>query len=33
MDGILLVNKEKGWTSNDVVQKIKKIVKNKFYHD
>ena len=27
MDGILLVNKEKGWTSNDVVQKIKKIVK------
>ena len=32
MDGILLVNKEKGWTSNDVVQKIKKIVKNKVGH-
>lgn len=32
MDGILLVNKEKGWTSNDVVQKVKKIVKNKVGH-
>ena len=32
MDGILLVNKEKGWTSNDVVQKIKKIVKIKVGH-
>lgn len=32
MDGILLVNKEKGWTSNDVVQKVKRIVKNKVGH-
>ena len=23
MDGIIIINKEKNWTSNDVVQKIK----------
>ena len=29
MDGVILINKEKGWTSNDVVQKVKKILKIK----
>lgn len=32
MDGVIIINKEKGWTSNDVVQKIKSIVKEKVGH-
>ena len=32
MDGILIVKKEKGYTSHDVVAKIKKIVKTKVGH-
>ena len=32
MNGILIVNKEKGWTSNDVVQKVKKITGEKVGH-
>ena len=32
MDGIIIINKEKGWTSNDVVKKIKYIVKEKVGH-
>lgn len=32
MDGILIINKEKGWTSNDVVQKIKGISHEKIGH-
>lgn len=32
MDGILIVNKEKEWTSNDVVQKVKHITKSKVGH-
>lgn len=32
MDGILIVNKEQNWTSNDVVQKVKKITGEKVGH-
>ena len=32
MDGIIIINKEKGWTSNDVVQKVKHITKEKVGH-
>ena len=32
MDGIIVINKEKGWTSNDVVQKIKHITNEKVGH-
>ena len=32
MNGILIINKESGWTSNDVVQKVKHIVKEKVGH-
>lgn len=32
MDGILLINKEKEWTSNDIVQKVKKIFNEKTGH-
>ena len=32
MDGILIINKEKGWTSNDVVQKVKHMVGEKVGH-
>lgn len=32
MDGIIIVNKEKNWTSNDVVQKIKGIFHEKVGH-
>lgn len=32
MNGILVVNKDKGWTSNDVVQKVKKIAGEKVGH-
>ncbi len=32
MDGIIVINKEKGYTSNDVVQIIKKIFKEKVGH-
>ena len=32
MNGILIINKESGWTSNDVVQKVKHILKEKVGH-
>ena len=32
MDGILIVNKEKNWTSNDVVQKVKRLTGQKVGH-
>lgn len=32
MDGILIVNKEKKWTSNDVVQKVKRLTGQKVGH-
>ena len=32
MDGIIIINKEKNWTSNDVVQKIKGIFHEKVGH-
>lgn len=32
MDGIIIINKEKGWTSNDVVQKVKHILGKKVGH-
>ena len=32
MNGILVINKEKGYTSNDVVQIVKKIFKEKVGH-
>ena len=32
MDGIIIVNKEKGYTSNDVVQIVKKIYNEKVGH-
>lgn len=32
MDGILIVNKEQNWTSNDVVQKVKRITGEKVGH-
>lgn len=32
MDGIIVINKEKGWTSNDVVQKVKHIFNEKVGH-
>ncbi len=32
MDGILLINKEKAWTSNDVVQKVKHKLNEKVGH-
>ena len=32
MDGIIIINKEKGYTSNDVVQIVKKIFKEKVGH-
>lgn len=32
MDGIIIINKEKGWTSNDIVQKIKHIFNEKVGH-
>lgn len=32
MDGIIIINKEKSWTSNDVVQKIKHVFKEKVGH-
>lgn len=32
MDGIIIINKEKGWTSNDVVQKVKHITGKKVGH-
>ncbi|MCI9063149.1 MAG: tRNA pseudouridine(55) synthase TruB, partial [Clostridia bacterium] len=32
MDGIIVINKEKGYTSNDVVQIVKKIFKEKVGH-
>ncbi len=32
MDGIIIINKEKGWTSNDVVQKVKHKLNKKVGH-
>lgn len=32
MDGIIIINKEKNWTSNDIVQKLKGIFKKKVGH-
>ena len=32
MDGIILINKEKGWTSFDVVAKIRNILNTKVGH-
>ena len=32
MDGIIIINKEKEWTSNDVVQKVKHVFKEKVGH-
>lgn len=32
MDGIIIIDKPKGWTSNDIVQKVKKISKEKVGH-
>ena len=32
MDGIIIINKEKGYTSNDVVQIVKNIFKQKVGH-
>ena len=32
MDGIILINKEKNWTSNDVVQKVKHLLNEKVGH-
>ena len=32
MDGIIIINKEKDWTSNDIVQKLKGIFKKKVGH-
>lgn len=32
MDGIIIINKEKNWTSNDIVQKLKGIFKEKTGH-
>lgn len=32
MDGIILVNKEKDWTSFDVVAKIRNVLKTKVGH-
>ena len=32
MDGIIIINKEKNWTSNDVVQKVKHVLKEKVGH-
>lgn len=32
MDGIIIINKEKGWTSNDIVQKLKNIFHEKTGH-
>ena len=32
MDGIIIINKEKEWTSNDVVQKVKRITGEKVGH-
>ena len=32
MDGIIIIDKEKGWTSNDVVQKVKGIFHQKVGH-
>lgn len=32
VDGIIIINKEKGWTSNDVVQKIKHMFNEKVGH-
>ena len=32
MDGIIIINKEENWTSNDVVQKVKHIFKEKVGH-
>ena len=32
MDGIIVINKEKGYTSNDVVQIVKKISNEKVGH-
>ena len=32
LDGIIIINKEKGYTSNDVVQTIKKTFKEKVGH-
>ena len=32
MDGILVINKSKGLTSNDIVKKVKKILNTKVGH-
>ncbi len=32
MDGILIINKEQNWTSNDVVQKVKHVLHEKVGH-
>lgn len=32
MDGIIIINKEKNWTSNDIVQKLKRILHEKTGH-
>ena len=32
MDGIIVINKEKGWTSNDIVQKLKGMLHEKVGH-
>ena len=32
MDGIIIINKEKNWTSNDIVQKLKGILHEKIGH-
>ena len=32
MDGIIIINKEKNWTSNDIVQKLKGIFHEKVGH-
>lgn len=32
MDGILIINKEEGYTSHDIVNKVKKILNEKIGH-
>ena len=32
MDGIILINKPKEWTSHDIVNKVKKILNEKVGH-
>lgn len=32
MDGILIINKEEGYTSHDIVNKVKKVLNEKIGH-